>query len=291
MAAAPTSPMPSDKEIERQRYDERARIALHGETEDLFQTEGARSIPLPLRTPYLVYEKHIEHQVRPGSRVLDLCGGTGLHALTAARSGGDVTIVDIAPHNLALAERRATQAGLRVKTAVADGDSLPFADASFDVVICAGSLSYLDHDRLLLQLGRIMSPGGAFIFVDSFNHGPIYRLNRYIGYLRGRRSRSTLQRMPNDRLIARLRGIFPDLAVSYHGVLSFLGPLLAPLTGALATARLLDRFDTLSPPWLKKLSFKIVGVGHLPSGGASPPESRSAEKKTPPRDHRSDPGL
>lgn len=263
MAKSPREP--SDKEIEQLRYDERAKSILDRDTGTALAADGSTSVPLTLRAPYVAYEGHIRTHVTPGMRVLDLCGGTGLHSMTAARFGGRVTVTDIAPHNLELARLRAAKLNLCVETVVADGDNLPFGPNSFDVVTCAGSLSYLDHQRLLLQLQTILVPGGVFIFVDSLNHNPIYRLNRYIGYLRGRRSKSTLLRMPDKNLLGSMNTVFPDLTVSYYGAFSFVAPLMTILVGQPKAARLLDRLDQMLPASIRRMSFKIVGVGHLPA--------------------------
>ena len=256
--------MLSDKEIEMRRYDERAKLVLSQNVKNALAADGAKSVLLPLRAPYLAFESIIREHSRIGIRVLDLCGGTGLHSLTAARLGAEVTVTDIAPHNLELASLRAKNAGLKIKTVVADADSLPFPERSFEVVTCAGSLSYINHARLIVQLERILIPGGAFLFVDSLNHNPIYQLNRYFGYLRGRRSRGTLLKMPDMQLLDTFRAVFPDLTVSYHGIFSFMSPILSLFISQRPTARLLDKIDAAAPPWLQKMSFKIVVVGHLP---------------------------
>lgn len=47
-----------------------------------------------------------------------------------------------------------------------DGPVLPFEDDSFDVVISLMSFRYLDWDPLLLEIKRVMKPGGKFLIVD-----------------------------------------------------------------------------------------------------------------------------
>ena len=46
------------------------------------------------------------------------------------------------------------------------GPKLPFADASFDVVISLMSFRYLDWDPLLAEIKRVTKPGGKFLVVD-----------------------------------------------------------------------------------------------------------------------------
>ena len=79
---------------------------------------------------------------------------------------------------------------------------MPFCDESFDVVVSAGSLSYGDNRVTAREIHRVLKNEGKFFCVDSLNNNPIYRINRgYIHFLRGHRTKSTLERMPNIKLI------------------------------------------------------------------------------------------
>jgi 2-polyprenyl-3-methyl-5-hydroxy-6-metoxy-1,4-benzoquinol methylase len=77
-----------------------------------------------------------------------------------------VTAVDINP----LAVREAavfTQAYPEITVAIADGFSLPFADESFDIVLCAKTLHHFSEEdtvRLLREMGRVAAVG--YIIMD-----------------------------------------------------------------------------------------------------------------------------
>jgi len=245
-----------DRETERQRYNARATRQLA----TALGPDGAESVALTFRRPYLVYEEIIRRHARPGLAVLDLCCGDGVHSLTTARLGADVTASDLAEHNLAVARQRAARAHLPLRTLLANAENVPLPATSIDLLTCAGSLSYVDLEKFLAEARRLLRPGGAFIFVDSLNHNPVYRFNRFVHHLRGRRSRSTLVRMPTLTTLERIRQDFPDLQVSYHGIFSFLAPLLRPF-GSARAARWLDCADAKITP-LRGHAFKIVGVGH-----------------------------
>jgi ubiquinone/menaquinone biosynthesis C-methylase UbiE len=249
-----------DCEIERRRYNARAEQALAAAP--LIGPDGAAGVDFVLRRPYLVFEDLVHRTVQPGCAVLDLCCGDGIHSLTAARLGARVTASDLAEKNLIVTQTRADRAGLPITTLVADAENLPLPDSSFDLVTCVGSLSYLDLDQFIRETRRLLRPGGTLIFVDSLNHNPIYRFNRYLHYLRGRRSRSTLLRMPTLATLERIRAAYPDLAVSFHGIFSFLAPVLLH-AGRERGARWLDLSDKTCG-LLKRYAFKIVGVGHRP---------------------------
>jgi 2-polyprenyl-3-methyl-5-hydroxy-6-metoxy-1,4-benzoquinol methylase len=80
-----------DKLAERDRYDRRARLLLADGDLLSLGPEGAASQPLPLRRPYTVFEQYIRCSVRPGDAALDICCGTGLFSLVAARAGAQAT--------------------------------------------------------------------------------------------------------------------------------------------------------------------------------------------------------
>lgn len=256
-----------DRELERRRYNDRAARQLR-DAGGLPANDGAAAMDPVLRQPYLSYEALIRHYAAPNAAVLDLCAGDGLFSLVAARVGARVTASDIAENNLVLARERAARQGLALATLVADAERLPLPDHSVDLVTCAGGLSYVDLDRLLAELARVLRPGGALVAVDSFNHNPIYRLNRYWHYLRGRRSASTLRRMPSRRTLAAFRRIFPDLQVQYFGTITFLMPVVRRVVGADRAARLSAWFDRHFA-FAREGAFKIVIHGRRPGGTAA----------------------
>src|SRR5262249_41428650 len=81
-----------------------------------------------------------------GQRVLDVAAGNGNAALAAARCGCDVVASDYVPALLEGARRRAEADGLPLETEVADAESLPFADGSFDAVLSTFGVMFApDH--------------------------------------------------------------------------------------------------------------------------------------------------
>lgn len=250
----------ADKATEWSRYDGRAAAVLSEGTVGELGPLGADGVAIELRSPYLAYESAIRLHANSGTRLLDLCCGNGQHSMLAVRLGAEVTVSDIAPSNVSLTLARAEKYGLKLAGATAEAENIPFPDSTFDVVTVAGSLSYVDLESFLPEVGRLLRPAGAFIFVDSLNHNPIYRLNRFLHFKRGLRTRSTLERMPTMRSLERIRQTFPDLTLSFHGIFSFASPILRPL-GQARVARLLDAADR-HVSFLHRYAFKVVGFGH-----------------------------
>ena len=121
---------------------------------------------------------------------------------------------DISVQSL-LALRRRYESSLEISVIAADMEKLPFADVSFDAVIGAGSLSYGNSETVLSEIYRVLRPGGVFVCIDSLNNNPIYRFNRWIHFIRGNRSRSTLLRMPTLRSISAYADTFGSASIEY----------------------------------------------------------------------------
>ncbi|MBM0231104.1 methyltransferase domain-containing protein [Micromonospora sp. STR1_7] len=99
--------------------------------------------------------------VRPDDRVLDLATGTGNAAVLAAQSGARTIGVDLEPTLLALARRRAADAGLTADWRVGDVIRLPVPDDSADVVLSVFGVMYAsDHDAAARELSRVVAPSG-----------------------------------------------------------------------------------------------------------------------------------
>lgn len=100
--------------------------------------------------------------VHSGQRVLYVAAGTGTAALPAARRGARVTATDLTPELLDVGEAEATAEGLELTWRTADAEALPFAAASFDVVMsCIGAMFAPHHQQAADELLRVCRPGGT----------------------------------------------------------------------------------------------------------------------------------
>lgn len=100
-----------------------------------------------------------------GQTILDVAGGAGEPSLTIAEvvgPQGSVVCTDPIAEMIAAAEIDARQRGLEnVQFRQCPGDALPFADGSFDAVVCRlGAMFFPDPLAALREMLRVVKPGG-----------------------------------------------------------------------------------------------------------------------------------
>jgi len=121
----------------------------------------------------------VEHAgLEPGQTVLDLGAGAGLDAFVARRvvgETGQVLGVDFTPEMVEKARENARKLGYaNVRFELGDIESLPFDDASVDVVISNCVLNLVpDKARAFAEMARVLRPGGHFSVSDVVSRGTL----------------------------------------------------------------------------------------------------------------------
>ena len=99
--------------------------------------------------------------LRSGQRVLDVAAGNGNATLAAARRFAEVTSTDYVGSLLEHGRERARADRLEVAFREADAEALPFADASFDVVLSTFGVMFApSQQQAANELIRVCRPGG-----------------------------------------------------------------------------------------------------------------------------------
>ena len=105
-------------------------------------------------------------QARAGEDVLDVAAGSGNASLPAARTGASVTALDITPDLLEAGQRRSAAEGLEISWVHGDAQAMPFAEASFDLVLsCVGVQFCADPGAAAAELVRVCRPGGRIALI------------------------------------------------------------------------------------------------------------------------------
>ena len=108
--------------------------------------------------------------LREGSQVLDIAGGTGDLALAFSKkvgATGRVVHTDINEAMLRVGRDRLIDAGVVLPTLVCDAEKLPFADRRFDLVSVAFGLRNMTRkDAALAEMARVLKPGGKLLVLE-----------------------------------------------------------------------------------------------------------------------------
>ena len=106
----------------------------------------------------------------PYASALELGCGTGFFLLNLKQAGvldeGHVT--DVSPGMVRVAVRNAESLGFTVEGRIADAESLPYDDDSFDLVVGHAVLHHIpDLDLAMREVLRVLKPGGRFVFAGE----------------------------------------------------------------------------------------------------------------------------
>ncbi len=119
--------------------------------------------------------------VRADEHVLDVAAGNGNATLAAARRFARVVSTDYVPHLLDKGAARARAEGLDIQWQVADAETLPFEDGSFDVALSTfGAMFAPDQSRTARELVRVVRGGGRIGMANWTPEGFIGQLFRVI---------------------------------------------------------------------------------------------------------------
>jgi ubiquinone/menaquinone biosynthesis C-methylase UbiE len=228
----------------------------------LLDTYGSDINNIYLRSPYLYVEEDLLNNLR-GKRVLDYCCGSGVYSIYPALKGATVYGLDISQNSIDTARKRANRFELEAKCnfSLGDAERMDYQDNFFDIVLSYGSLSYLDIDKSLSEIKRVLVPGGTLIIIDSLGHNPLFNANR---------KRNVLKYAPNhyqDLKTLNVKEIndisskhFLNIRIQYFDFLTVLGYGISKVTKITFGSSILKFIDkSLSRiPVLNKYFFKAV---------------------------------
>lgn len=207
--------------------------------------EGHRLCNNPRWPQGLILENFIPYAELRDKRVLEIGCGAGLVASHLAKSGAQLTAIDLTPQAVQRTKMRFELAGLQGDIRQMDAEKLALADRSFDCVVSWGVIHHSGNMKAAVgEIHRVLKPGGkAYVMVynrDSLRYRVYCPL--WLGIVRAqllRRNLATIAGSITDGFFARylterefrdLSAAFSDVRFSYSDeVNTATGYLLGPL--------------------------------------------------------------
>jgi len=111
--------------------------------------------------------ERIAAELRPGARVLEVAPGPGYMTVELAKLGLKVSALDISHAFVGMTKANAAAAGFDVDARQGNASQNPFADASFDYVVCRAAFkNFADPLGAINEMHRVLVPGGQASILD-----------------------------------------------------------------------------------------------------------------------------
>jgi ubiquinone/menaquinone biosynthesis C-methylase UbiE len=112
--------------------------------------------------------RRVDHDLPPDSHVLEVAPGPGYFAIELAKLGRHhVTGLDISQTFVEIAGRNAAEAGVDVEFRRGDAAHMPFADRTFDYILCRAAFkNFTQPLQALQEMYRVLKPGGHVLLID-----------------------------------------------------------------------------------------------------------------------------
>lgn len=113
---------------------------------------------------------HLTNDLPEGAAVLEIAPGPGYFAIEMARINRfHVTGLDISHTFVEIASENARQAGVSVKFQQGDAANMPFAEDSFDLIICQAAFkNFSQPGKAINEMHRVLRSGGTAIIQDMW---------------------------------------------------------------------------------------------------------------------------
>lgn len=126
--------------------------------------------------------RRIDAQLVEGDRVLEVAPGPGFFAIELAKLGNyRITGLDISRTFVEIAGKNAKEAGVDVDFRQGNAADMPFADETFDFLLCRAAFkNFTQPVRALEEMYRVLKPGGRALIIDLRKDAPKEAVDRAV---------------------------------------------------------------------------------------------------------------
>jgi len=131
---------------------------------------------------YRTLARRAAAELPPGSRVLEVAPGPGYFSIELAKLGDyRVTGLDISRTFVEIACRNAKEAGVEIAFQQGDAAAMPFADETFDFILCRAAFKNFSQPlKALQEMRRVLKPGGRGMLIDLRKDAPSSDIRRIV---------------------------------------------------------------------------------------------------------------
>lgn len=140
-----------------------------------FTAKWYASLTIKFLREFKALARRVADELPAGSQVLEVAPGPGYFAIELAKLGSyRITGLDISHTFVQIARRNAAQAGAEVDFQQGNASNMPFADQSFDFLLCRAAFkNFSEPVRALQEMYRVLKPGGRALVIDLRKDAPM----------------------------------------------------------------------------------------------------------------------
>lgn len=152
-------------------------MGMEGATARWYATQTHKSLDR-----FIALARRVADEVPRGSRVLEVAPGPGYFAIELAKIGSyKITGLDISRTFVEIAARNANEAAVQIDFKLGNVSSMPFADQSFDFVVCSAAFkNFAQPVQALEEMHRVLAPGGRALIVDLRKDAPVQSIDEAV---------------------------------------------------------------------------------------------------------------
>jgi len=153
------------------------------------------------RGEYQALARRIAETLPADAKVLEVAPGPGYLAIELAKLGKfSIAGLDISETFVEIASRNAQQEGVEVDFRHGDVADMPFAEATFDSVVCRAAFqNFSQPNEALREIRRVLRPGGVAVLIDLRRDAVSRAINQHV-----RQVSSNLREWLTNQLLFRL---------------------------------------------------------------------------------------